>query len=60
LKRRLKDYFSENRLKGFLSKSRSLIYQALLKYGYDNFTLEILEYCEHSLLESREQYYINL
>lgn len=40
------------------SKS-SLICKALLKYGYSSFTLEILEYCEPSVLIKREQYYID-
>lgn len=37
-----------------------LIYKALLAYGFDGFTLEILEYCESSDLIKREQHYINL
>lgn len=41
------------------SKS-SLICRALLKYGYSSFKLEILEYCETSVLIEREQYYIDL
>ena len=41
------------------SKS-SLICRALLKYGHSNFSLEILEYCEPSVLVEREQYYIDL
>ncbi len=37
-----------------------LIYKALLAYGFDEFILEILEYCEPSDLIKREQYYIDL
>lgn len=37
-----------------------LINKALIKYGYSNFSLEILEYCESSLVVTREQYYIDL
>lgn len=37
-----------------------LIYKALLAYGFDGFTLEILEYCQPSDLIKREQYYIDL
>jgi len=37
-----------------------IIYKALLAYDYDNFTLEILEHCESSVLLEREQYYIDL
>lgn len=36
------------------------IYKALLKYGYSQFKLEILEYCDPSKLIEREQYYIDL
>ena len=35
------------------------ICNAMLKYGYSNFELEILEYCEVSNLLIREQYYID-
>lgn len=34
--------------------------KALLKYGYSNFQLDILEYCEGSNLIEREQYYLDL
>lgn len=32
----------------------------MLKYGYSNFNLEILEYCEPSEVVSREQHYLDL
>jgi len=35
------------------------INKALLKYGYSNFSLEILEYCERLETIKREQYYID-
>lgn len=38
----------------------SLICKALLKYGYSSFKLEILEYCDPSLVIEREQYYIDV
>jgi len=38
----------------------SLICKALLKHGYSNFQLEILEYCDPSEVILREQYYIDL
>src|SRR5438270_6750753 len=47
-------------MKNKLSQGSSAIYGALLKYGYSNFSLDILEYCEPSLLISREQYYMDL
>jgi group I intron endonuclease len=37
-----------------------LISKALIKYGYSNFTLEILEYCNRSDAIIREQYYLDL
>lgn len=36
------------------------IHNALLKYGYSNFTLEILEYCEGVNPVLREQFYFDL
>jgi hypothetical protein len=33
--------------------------RALLKYGFSNFSLEILEYCNSKDLLKREQYYLN-
>jgi NUMOD1 domain len=36
-----------------------IISKALLKYGYSNFSLEILEYCSLNHLRSREQYYFD-
>jgi GIY-YIG catalytic domain len=41
-------------------KGSIIIYRALLKYGYKNFSLNILEYCESNMLIEREQYYINI
>lgn len=36
-----------------------VIYKALLAYGYENFTLEILEYCDPAYILEREQYYLD-
>jgi len=43
-----------------LMKEKRIIGKALLKYGYSNFSLEILEYCEASKCLEREQYYMDL
>jgi len=56
---RLSIYFSKKGMSSRLKNKKSLIYDALLKYGYDDFTLEILEYCKIDILIEREQYYIN-
>lgn len=36
-----------------------MIYKALIKYGYSSFKLDILEYCDPSILIKREQYYLD-
>jgi group I intron endonuclease len=41
-------------------KGSVIIHRALLKYGYSNFRLDILEYCVPNELIKREQYYIDL
>jgi hypothetical protein len=41
-------------------RGSTIIYRALLKYGYSNFSIDILEYCEPAFLIEREQYYIDL
>jgi group I intron endonuclease len=56
----LSSYFSVSNLKAEITRSRSVIYRSLLKYGYSNFLLEILEYCESSHVILREQHYLNL
>jgi group I intron endonuclease len=57
LKNRLNVYYSPNTMKKRLEKGHSAIYSALLKYDYDNFKLEILEYCEQNVLINREQFF---
>lgn len=49
----------ERWLKKELLGNKSVIYRALLKYGYQNFRLDILEYCEKSKCINRKQYYID-
>ena len=59
LTQRFYAYYNANLL---MRDNSMIINKALLKYGYSNFSLEILEYCEPSkcrVLE-REQYYIDL
>ncbi len=56
---RLKFYYITSNLKRVLNKESSMIYSAILKYGYSNFSLDILEYCEPDILISREQYYLD-
>lgn len=60
LKRRFLDYYNISYLERETIKNNSLIYKALLKYGYSSFKLDILEYCEPKLVIEREQYYFNL
>ena len=42
-----------------ICNNNSLIYKAILKYGYSKFKLDILEYCLSSILIKREQYYLD-
>ena len=42
-----------------LAKSNRPMERALLKYGFSNFSLEILEYCNLDNLLEREQYYLD-
>ena len=47
--------------KAYLENRKNLIIsRAINKYGYSNFSLEILEYCEIPLLFEREQYYLDI
>jgi hypothetical protein len=58
--KRLRKYYNINYLNSKIIKDNSLIYRALLKHGYSNFNLEILEYCNKKYLINREQYYLDL
>jgi len=60
LGRRLRVYYDFSYLSVRVQKSKSRIYSAILKHGYSNFQLEILEYCTKENAISREQYYIDL
>lgn len=57
LANRFMKYFNLSYLK---DRNTLVIHRALLKYGYSNFTLEILEYCDIINLTEREQYYIDI
>lgn len=57
---RLVNYYSKAYLSKKLLLANSLIYLALLKYGHNNFNLEILEYCDKNFVIEKEQHYINL
>lgn len=57
LRRRLLEYYNVNRL---LNEKSMPIYTALLKYGYQNFSLTILEICSIDSLMSREKYYFDV
>lgn len=48
-----------NYLESKVKKDNSIIYSSILKNGYSNFRLEILEYCELDILNEREQYYLD-
>lgn len=60
LSRRLKTYFRISFLETLIKTKGSIIYRAILKNGYSNFSLEILEYCSAENTTLREQYYMDL
>jgi len=59
LSRRFRSYYSIGYLLKEISNNNSMIYKALIKYGYLSFKLDILEYCDASILIKREQYYLD-
>lgn len=59
LNKRLLEYYRESYVT-HPSRGKSIICYALVKYGYSNFSLSILEYCDLSCLIEREQYYLDL
>jgi len=58
LSKRLEKYFSTAYMENELNRGHSHIYRALLKNGYSNFSLTILEYCELEQCIEREDYYL--
>ena len=56
---RFKNYYNLSYLEKETQKNNSMIYRALLKYGYSDFKLDILEYCKPTVLIKREQHYID-
>jgi group I intron endonuclease len=56
ISKRFRNYFNLSYIK---SKNSFIISRALIKYGYSNFSVMILEYCDKSDLIKREQYYLN-
>jgi len=57
LGRRFKEYYNYSHISKV--KRNIPIHNALLKYSYSSFKLEILEYCEPSVLIKKEQYYLD-
>lgn len=57
LRRRFLEYYNVNRL---LNENSMPINVALLKYGYHNFSLTILEFCDVDNLMSREKHFFDV
>jgi GIY-YIG catalytic domain len=57
---RFKNSYNISYLERETKTNNSMIYKALLKYGYSNFKLDIIEICKSSDLIEREQYYLDL
>jgi hypothetical protein len=60
LSHRFRNYYNISFLERETTKNNSMIYKALIKYGYSSFKLEILEYCDALVIIEREQYYLNI
>lgn len=69
LQRRIQEYLNPERSLRELKRGESMLYKSLLKYGYQNFTLEIMEVIDTAelssteariLLLASEQHYIDL
>lgn len=58
LYRRIRLYYNYNYISD-LTKNRSRIHAGLLKYGYSNFSFEVLEYCKKDVVLEREQFYLD-
>jgi formate hydrogenlyase subunit 3/multisubunit Na+/H+ antiporter MnhD subunit len=58
LSNRFSFYYSKKAFENSLKDSKSYIYNALLKYGYSNFSLTILEYCNKEKCIEREDFYL--
>lgn len=59
LSRRFRGYYSIRFLEKEIKKNKSAVYRSLIKHGYSNFSVEILEYCDPKNLIKREQYYLD-
>jgi len=59
LSNRLYKYYSTTCMENLIKRSNSHIYRALLKNGYSNFSLTILEYCDKEQCIEREYYYLS-
>lgn len=55
LGKRLAKYYHNS----YLKINSGLIRPAIFKYGHSSFCIEILEYCEKSIIREREIFYIN-
>ena len=56
---RFRQYLNINYLEEISKRNNSRIYRSLIKNGYSNFILEIIEYCSLDVLIKREQYFID-
>lgn len=56
LSKRFRKYFTISYIK---SRKELIISRALIKYGYANFSVSILEYCDRCDLTVREQHYLD-
>ena len=59
IERRWQDHIYASQHKTYYGHIKSLLYPAMKKYGIENFSFEIIEECEISLLDEKEKYWIS-
>lgn len=57
--RDLKDRYEGHLYRAFINNSNTKLYNAMRKYGKENFEIEIIDNCSDSKLNERETYWIN-
>ena len=48
-----------NEHKSHYKKGDTILYKAMLKYGVDNFSFEIIDFCSSELLSEKEKYILS-
>lgn len=58
--RTIKERFQEHIKDAHMKKCNSKLHRAILKYGQEHFSIELIEQCNENVVGRREKYYIQL